>query len=515
MTSQTAVLILGDQLSLDNPALQSIPAADKASTPVIMVEAMAEAKVVWVHKARIAVFLSAMRHFAQQLREAGYSVIYSTLSETGGLGLVERVAHLCQQHNVQTLHVTEPGEWRLEQALVEWGRQSALQVRMFNDTHFLCTRAEFAAWASKYKQLRMEFFYREMRKRHSVLMDGHEPAGGQWNFDADNRSAYPKSGPGAIEAPLWFKPDVITSQVLTEVEATFPDHPGQLARFQWAVTRDQALLALNHFVNHRLPQFGQFQDAMWTKTPFGWHSLISAAINLHLLNPKEVIQAAEDAYQQGAIPLASAEGFIRQILGWREFIRGVYWLDMPHMRQANALSANAPLPEWFWTGQTHMACLQDSIGQTLEYGYAHHIQRLMVIGNFALLAGLSPQAVEDWFLAVYVDAVEWVELPNVAGMALFANGGRFTSKPYVASGAYISRMSNYCNGCRYKPAVKTGPQACPFTTLYWGFIDQHHAMLSANPRTALMAKNLNKMSEDDLEALRAQLAHLHAQMNTL
>jgi len=294
--------------------------------------------------------------------------------------------------------------------------------------------------------------------------------------------------------------------VFAEVEENFPDHPGTLKNFAWPVTRTQALQALDNFIENRFANFGTYQDAMWTNTPFGWHSLVSSSINLHLLHPLEVIQKAEAAYRAGKVDVASAEGFIRQILGWREFMRGVYWLDMPKMREDNYLQAKLDLPKWFWTGNTHMNCLKDSIGQTLDYGYAHHIQRLMVIGNFALLAGLVPQQVEDWFLAVYVDAVEWVELPNVAGMALFANGGRFTSKPYIASGAYIKRMSNYCTGCKYNPADKTGEQACPFTTLYWGFLDQHEKMLSANPRTGLMAKNIARLDDTQRTALRQKVA---------
>ena len=353
--------------------------------------------------------------------------------------------------------------------------------------------------------MRMEYFYREMRKRTGILMDGAEPVDRKWNFDADNRSAFPKGGPGLIPPPAAFAPDEITQQVFAEVEANFADHPGTLANFNWPVTRQQALQALDIFISTRLANFGTYQDAMWTNTPFAWHSLISSSINLHLLHPLEVIQKAEAAFRGGLVDLASAEGFIRQILGWREFTRGMYWLDMPKMRQDNALQASRSLPKWFWTGQTHMNCLKDSIGQTLDYGYAHHIQRLMVIGNFALLAGLLPQEVEDWFLAVYVDAVEWVELPNVAGMALFANGGRFTSKPYIASGAYIKRMSNYCSGCKYKPAEKIGDEACPFTTLYWGFLDQHEAMLAANPRTGLMAKNIARLDPSQRTALREQV----------
>lgn len=498
-----AVVVLGDQLDLNNPALLS---NSPENTPVLMVESPAESTVVWVHKVRIALFLSAMRHFAEQLRKAGYTVHYRKLGETGGHTLVQEVASLCKQHGYTSIDLAEPGEWRLEQDFLSMAKSSGIKLRLLEDTHYLCTRADFAKWASGYKQMRMEYFYREMRKRTGVLMDGAEPAGGKWNFDADNRSAFPKSGPGKIAPPAAFEPDDITKQVFAEVEEHFPDHPGTLANFKWPVTREQALQALDTFIATRFTNFGNFQDAMWTNTPFGWHSLVSSSINLHLLHPLEVIEKAEAAFRENKVDIASAEGFIRQILGWREFMRGVYWLDMPKMREDNHLQAKHDLPKWFWTGRTQMNCLKDSIGQTLDHGYAHHIQRLMVIGNFALLAGLVPQQVEDWFLAVYVDAVEWVELPNVAGMALFANGGRFTSKPYIASGAYIKRMSNYCTGCKYKPAEKMGDEACPFTTLYWGFLDQHEKMLSGNPRTGLMAKNIARLDEAQRAALRQKVA---------
>jgi deoxyribodipyrimidine photolyase-related protein len=507
--SNNAVLVLGDQLSLDNPALCPDEGCQPSSVKVFMIESAAESTLVWVHKVRITLFLSAMRHFADQLREKGYQVVYSNLDETGQLSLVERLSELCASHQVHALKLAEPGEWRLEQSLAEFSKTNNMPVTFLEDSHFMCSRAQFAKWATGYKQMRMEYFYREMRKRYKVLMeDGEgssEPLGGQWNFDSENRSAFPKTGPGKIAPPAQFEPDDITRQVMTEVQARFPDHPGQLDHFIWPVNREQALHALDQFIQTRLCNFGDYQDAMWTDTPFGWHSLVSSSINLHLLDPREVIAAAQDAYQKGKAPLAAVEGFVRQVLGWREFIRGVYWLDMPKMRQDNFLKADQPLPKWFWTGNTQMACMKDSIGQTLQYGYAHHIQRLMVLGNFALMAGVVPQQVEDWFLAVYVDAVEWVELPNVAGMALFANGGRFTSKPYIASGAYIKRMSNYCGNCKYKSDEKSGPRACPMTTLYWGFLDKHEALLKGNPRTSLMAKNISRLDDEQRQALREQV----------
>jgi deoxyribodipyrimidine photolyase-related protein len=370
----------------------------------------------------------------------------------------------------------------------------------------MCTRAEFVEWAKGYKQLRLEYFYRMMRKRYSVMMEADEPLQGRWNFDAENRGAFPKGGPTKVPSTRRVAPDAITLDVFADIQTHFADHPGTLDDFAWPVTRDDALEALRGFIEERLALFGQYQDAMWTGEPFLYHSHIAAALNVKLLNPREVIAAAVAAFENGRAPIEAVEGFVRQVLGWREFIRGVYWLDMPGMREANHFQHTRKLPAWYWTGETHMNCMRDAIGQTLSYGYAHHIQRLMVTGIFGLMAEVAPKEIEDWYLAVYVDAVEWVELPNVAGMAIYANGGRFTSKPYIASGQYIKRMSNYCTGCRYKPDIKTGPTACPVTTLYWNFLDKHEKMLVSNPRTSLMAKNITKMSAEDRQALRAQAA---------
>lgn len=503
------VLVLGDQLNLDSPALADF---DINADRVLMIEAPGEATHVWSHKARIALFLSAMRHFRDALRERGVDVVYIALGDSDAPTLVGRLAEQLHRLRPETLSLIEPGEWRLEQTVTDTARAAGVACRVLDDTHFMCSRADFARWAGKYaSSLRMEFFYREMRRKHGVLIDPSavkpgEPEGGQWNFDADNRKGYPKTGPGLIPPPAQFEPDAITREVFADVERLFPDHPGSLASFRWPVTRSQALVALDGFITARLPNFGDHQDAMWAGTPFGWHSLLSTSLNLHLLDPREVINAAEAAYRAGHAPLASVEGFVRQVIGWREFIRGVYWLDMPGLARANHLKHARPLPSWFWTGQTKMACARDAIEQTLQYGYAHHIQRLMVTGLFGLLAEIDPKAVADWYLAVYVDAVEWAELPNVAGMALYADGGRFTSKPYVASGAYIHRMSNHCGGCAYAPDAKsvqaTHKPLCPYTTLYWNFLDRHESTLSANPRTSLMAKNVARLPAEARQRIR-------------
>lgn len=496
--SSRLILILGDQLDLQGSALRDI---DIQTDTILMVETKVEAQYVWTHKAKIALFLSAMRHFAAELIQRNYPLIYV---KDSAKTIVSELKDQVLEKGFQYVVCVEPGEWRLRQELIELANELHLDLDMRRDDHFYCSFDEFQAWATDKKELRLEYFYRAMRKKHKVLVDElGEPEGGQWNFDKDNRKPYPKKGPGLISPPSLFPPDAITQEVIEYVENTYPDHPGSLAHFQWPVTREHALNALDCFIEHRLQNFGDFQDAMWKKTPFGWHSLLSSSLNLKLVNPREVIEAVTNAWRKSNLDLATVEGFIRQILGWREFMRGIYYLDMPKMATDNFYNHQRTIPTWYWTGQTNMQCMQDTIGQTLEYGYAHHIQRLMVTGNFALLSELLPQAVCEWYLAVYVDAIEWVELPNTAGMALFANGGRFTSKPYIASGAYIKRMSNYCHSCKYKPEVRFGESACPVTTLYWNFLIKHRKQFDTNPRTRLMTANLSKISLEDQNSIQS------------
>ena len=400
----------------------------------------------------------------------------------------------------------ETGAWRMEKLIEAVAEQAQVPLRWVPDAHALCSREEFADVGRPQK-----------RTAHGVFLprDATTPwraDGGQSNLWAVSGTSTPKTAKGLapkapvdVPAPAQFAPDRVTQDVIALVRARFGQHPGTLTHFAWPVTREDALIALQHFIDHRLEHFGTWQDAMWTTLPFGWHALVASSLNLHLLSPREVVAAAEQAYHARQLPLASVEGFIRQVLGWREFIRGVYWLDMPQLAEANHYGHTRDVPGWYWTGKTHMACMQATIGQSLQHGYAHHIQRLMVTGQFAVLAGLSPQQVSAWYRAMYVDAVEWVETPNTLGMALHANGGRFTSKPYVASGQYISRMSNYCKGCRYQPELRTGPNACPMTTLYWDFLIRHEADFAGNPRTALMVKHVAKMSAED-KALIGQQA---------
>ena len=496
------VLVLGDQLDLQAAAFDDF---DVDSDAVWMAEVDEESTHVWSSQPRTALFLAAMRHFADATRQAGRTVHYTRLDDSGNRGsLAGELLAAIDRLGPQELAMTAPGDARVLKALREAAASRELPLVVHEDRHFYCAVREFAEHARGRKKLRLETFYREQRVRHGVLMEDGQPAGGRWNFDADNRQTFTKTGPVDVPPPPRFPPDAITQDVLALVATRFAAHPGRLESFAWPVTREQALHSLERFVEERLPEFGRWQDALWPREPWLWHSLLSAALNLKLLNPREVVAAAEAAWRAGRVPLQSAEGFIRQILGWREYVRGIYWTRMPNYLELNALEAHAPLPAFYWHGRTPMACMADAIGQTLEHGYAHHIQRLMVTGLYALLFGVEPRAVHEWYLAVYVDAVEWVELPNTFGMSQAADGGLMASKPYIASGRYIERMSagSLCANCRFRPGDRVGDRACPFTTLYWDFMVRHETMLAANPRTVMQVRNLARIDGDE----RARIA---------
>ncbi len=500
------VVALGDQLNLDSSVFDGFEPARDA---VWMAEVGEEATHVWSHKARIALFLSAMRHFRDALLEKGFPVEYRTLDDPGNRGrLSAELGHFLAATRPERILLVNPGEHRVAEELRQEARQRKTELEVRPDRHFLSSRRAFADHAAGRKQLRMEFFYRELRKKTGVLMRGKQPAGGRWNYDADNRESFGASGPAETPEPIGFPPDPVTRDVLRLVSTRFADHPGSLEHFDWPVTPAQARQALEDFLEHRLPLFGPFQDAMWTGMPFGYHSLLSPALNLKYLSPREAVTGAEKAYENGRASIGSVEGYVRQILGWREYVRGVYWLHMPGLKKRNELEAAEPLPAFYWTGETDMHCLRQAVTQTLEYGYAHHIQRLMVTGLFALLLGVTPEEVHGWYLAVYVDAVEWVELPNTLCMSQFADGGILASKPYVATGKYIQRMSNYCNDCRYDPGESTGEHACPFTSLYWDFLLRHEARLDRIPRMGLQLRNLGRLPADRRKRIRKRADEL-------
>jgi deoxyribodipyrimidine photolyase-related protein len=452
-----------------------------------------------------------MRHFRDELRGKGWTVRYRALDGFPETTLASALAADLARDPPRRLVLVKPGDWRVVQDLRAAAAAAGVEWCERVDTHFYATPEDFAGWARGRKELRQEYFYRVLRKREGVLMEGEQPIGGQWNYDADNRGSFDRRGPGMLPAPRRFAPDATTRAVIDLVRTRFAGHPGSLDAFDWPVTPADAEAALDDFIAHRLPLFGTYQDAIWAGEPWLYHARIAAALNLKLLDPRRAVNAAVAAYHAGHAPLAAVEGFVRQILGWREYVRGLYWLRMPEFADHNALGADQPLPAFYWSGDTEMNCLRDAIGQTLRLGYAHHIQRLMVTGLFALLLGVRPREVHAWYLAVYVDAVEWVELPNVLGMSQYADGGYMVSKPYCASGKYIQRMSNYCTGCRFKPDRATGDEACPFTTLYWDFLARHRERFARHPRTALQWKNLERLDPAELARIRAAAAALRAE----
>ncbi len=504
MTEPVLRVVLGDQCSRTLSALADL---DPARDVVLMAEVMGECTYVGHHRQKIALVLSAMRHFARALAARGVRVDYVRLDDpdnTGSLrGEVVRAVH---RHGAGRIVATEPGEWRVREDMRGWAAAAGVPVEFRDDDRFLCPIDDFARWAEGRKALRMEFFYREMRRRTGLLMEGDDPAGGQWNFDAENRKRLPDD----VRPPPPFRvaPDAITREVLDLVAARFPDHWGSLDGFAWPVTAADAEAALDRFIADRLPQFGDYQDAMAEGEATLFHALLSTSLNLGLLLPIELCRRAEAAWRAGRAPLNAVEGFIRQILGWREYVRGIYWLKMPEYARTNALGADRALPGFYWSADSGMACMDAVVRQTRDLAYAHHIQRLMVTGNFALLAGIDPAEVNDWYMCVYADAFEWVELPNTHGMALHADGGVMASKPYAASGKYIDRMSDHCRHCRYDVREAVGERACPFNALYWDFLARHRARFQGNPRMAQMIRTLDRMDGAKVAAMRRQATAL-------
>lgn len=486
------IFILGDQLS---PALSSLESADPAQDVVLMCEVADETKYVRHHKQKIVFVLSAMRHFAEEMRQAGWVVDYVRLVERGNSGsFTGELKRAVNRHRPDRVVVTEPSEWRVMEMMRGWQDAVGCPVEIRPDTRFLASHDEFAAWAEGRKELTMEYFYREMRRKTGLLMEGDEPAGGRWNYDAENRK--PAADDLFMPKAKRFQPDEITQEVVALVEDRFAEHFGTLEKFGWAVTRWDAEKARDAFLEDALATFGDYQDAMMAGQPFLYHSLLSPYINVGLLDPLDLCRRVDAAWRAGQVPLNAAEGFIRQIIGWREYVRGVYWLKMPGYGEMNFFDAKRDLPDFYWTAETAMNCVRHVVEETRDNAYAHHIQRLMVTGTFALLAGIDPRQVHEWYLEVYADAYEWVELPNVIGMSQFADGGILGTKPYAASGAYIDRMSDYCASCLYDVRRKTGPDACPFNPLYWDFLDRNSKKLSANHRLTQIYRNWGRMDRE-------------------
>ncbi len=505
-------VVLGDQCSRTLSALRDL---DPAADVVLLAEVRAECTYVRHHKQKIALVLSAMRHFARALAARGVRVEHVRLEDPGNTGtLAGEVARAAARHRPARIVATHPGEWRVLEDMRGWEALTGLPVEILDDDRYICPYDWFREWAREQgagedgadrpEQLRLEFFYREMRRNTGLLMEGEAPAGGRWNFDAENRRRLPSRYP--VPEPRRFPPDDITREAMETVERCFPDHFGALDAFGWPVTARDAQLAMDDFVAHRLPRFGDYQDAMAAGEPTLFHGLVSASLNAGLLLPRDCCEAAVGAWRDGKAPLNAVEGLVRQILGWREYVRGVYWLKMPGYAELNALDARRPLPWFYWSGETDMVCLRQTVRQTRDLAYAHHIQRLMVTGNFALIAGLDPAPVNEWYMVVFADAYEWVELPNTHGLAIHADGGITGSKPYAASGAYINRMSDYCRLCVYDPKATTGPGACPFNLLYWDFLARHEARFAANPRMELPLENMRRLGPAKLAAVRQQAA---------
>lgn len=513
MTSSkfTLRLILGDQINLKHRWFTEVD----NSIVYILMEVRQETDYVLHHAQKILAIFAAMREMARQLRVAGHKVHYIAIDDAASLqSMTQNIDALITQFSATNFEYQAPDEWRIDQQLYLHGRRSLIPWLMVDSDHFYTTRNDVADIFTGRKQWLMEFFYRQMRIAHGILMeDVKKPIGGQWNFDHDNR----KPWRGTPSEPN----DTRTLHDHTALWKTIVDAGVQsfgapkAASFPWALNREEALCQVDSFIANALPNFGDFQDAMSATAWRLFHSLLSFALNVKMINPREVVAKAEKAYHAGQAPLAAVEGFIRQILGWREYVRGVYWTHMPEYANNNFFGHTRPLPSWFWSGKTKMNCLSSAITQSLEQAHAHHIQRLMVIGNFALLAGLDPTEVHKWYLGIYIDAFEWVELPNTVGMSQFADGGLLSTKPYVSSAAYIDRMSDYCKSCHYDKKIRTGELACPFNALYWNFFDLNANLLQKNHRIGMAYRQLDKMDEKTISEFRDQAKKMLGNINEL
>ena len=494
MTNNLCV-ILGDQLSSNISSLKNFK---KNQDKILMMEVFNEATYANHHKKKLVLVFSAMRHFAKELQEKGVSVTYSKINKSQD-NFTNELSNQCKKIQPKRIVITHPGEYRVLQEIKKWEKVLKIPVSIVDDDRFFCTIDEFKKWTEGRKELRMESFYQMMRKKYQILIDNNgKPKGGKWNYDIKNRKSLPKNHPD-IPKPLQHKPDDITKQVITEVKKKFPKHFGDLEPFWFAVTHEQAKKSLKDFIKNRLDMFGPYEDAMAQEESFLYHSVLSMYLNIGLLEPKQIINKV---LEKDGIKVESVEGFVRQILGWREYIRGIYWYTMPKYSKINYFDAKNKLPKFYWTGNTKMNCMKNCIEQTIKESYAHHIQRLMITGNFALIAGIKPEEVCEWYLSVYADAYEWVELPNTHGMTLYADGGVLGSKPYAASGNYINKMSDYCKDCKYDVKQKNGDDACPFNYLYWNFFLKNQKKLEKNPRLWTVFSNIKKMSQEKKSQIR-------------
>lgn len=506
----TLRLILGDQLNAAHPWYRS----REPDVVYVMMEIRSETDYVRHHAQKVLAIFAAMRRFAEALQAAGHRVHYISIGDVENRQRFDgNLAHVAQFFLASRWERQRADEWRVEAELVAAEASLGLPCEVVESAHFLADRQTLASSFATHIP-RMEHFYRDMRRRQNVLIEADgRPTGGRWNFDSENRVRWP----GKPAAPSWPWSAHNLEGLWQEIQAVGVQTMGEpcAAAIAWPLTRKEARAGLAHFIEHALPCFGAFQDAMSKGSEALFHSGLSFALNTKMLHPREVIDAALEAYRAGDVPLASAEGFIRQILGWREYVRGVYWARMPGYATLNALGADRPLPAWYWTGETHMACLRAAIGQSLRTAYAHHIQRLMLTGNFALLAGCAPAEVDAWYLGIYIDAFEWVEMPNTRGMSQYADGGIVGSKPYAAGANYIQRQSDYCSDCRYQPKQRIGPDACPFNALYWDFLARNEASFNHNPRMQIPIASWNRIGHSERAAIRAKAAETLQNVNSL
>ncbi|MFT6385722.1 MAG: deoxyribodipyrimidine photolyase-related protein [Rickettsiales bacterium] len=493
--------LLADQLSESISSLQN---TDKQKDTIMLCEVMSEATYAPHHPKKIAFLFSAMRHFAANLQQQGFRVRYVKLDDPCNSGSLEgEIRRAIDELKPDRIILTQAAEWRVLQMMNDLKSNLNIPVEIRIDDRFLCSIAEFKEWSLDKKTLRMEFFYRQMRVKHNFLMDNNgKPVGGKWNYDKENRK--PPGAGMVFPKRISHKKSPITTEVLNLVKDKFSHHFGDLEPFHFAVTRQQALMELDDFIENLLINFGDHQDAMVADEPYLYHSLISSYLNCGLLLPLEICQKAQNAYLKGKAPLNAVEGFIRQILGWREYVRGIYWSQMPKYGELNFFDTKTPLPNFYWGANTNMFCVSQAVDHTKKHAYSHHIQRLMITGNFALLAGLDVKEVQEWYLSVYSDAYEWVEMPNTLGMALFGDGGIVASKPYAASGKYINRMSNYCKKCHYDPNEMLGENACPFNAMYWNFLSKNDSKLRGNYRIPYVFTTWDKFGSEKQQAILAQ-----------
>ncbi|MDX6747714.1 cryptochrome/photolyase family protein [Polaribacter sp. PL03] len=498
-------LILGDQLN----SKHSWFSETNKDVIYCLFEMRQETDYVTHHIQKIVGFFAAMRNFAKELKEKNHNVIYFNINDKGNTqSLTENLSRLIKENNIDNFEYLSPDEYRLDKQLKDYCTNLNIASNVFSTEHFYTEKKDLETFFKGKKQFLMENFYRNMRKKHQILIVDNQPEGGKWNFDASNRKKW--KGEALIPQEISF--DINVQEIVSDIEKAEIKSIGKINSkyFEYPISRKQSLKQLSYFCEHLLVHFGDFQDAMHTDKIYLFHSRISFAMNTKMISPKEIIDKVLDTYrkQEDNIDISQVEGFIRQILGWREYMRGMYWMLMPDYKKENFLENKNKLPNFFWTGKTKMNCLKNAINNSLDNGYAHHIQRLMITGNFALLTQINPDEIDAWYLGIYVDAIEWVQLPNTRGMSQFADGGKIATKPYVSSGSYIGKMSNYCDACSYKKAKKFEDDACPFNTLYWNFLDEKQEKLSSNFRMKMMYSLLNKMSSEDRSKIKEKANHI-------